>query len=63
MSSVKKQQGRFKKVWGAPIVLGVLSLAGLIAALVGDGLLDALSYLSLAVPLAVMVWYIVQRTR
>ncbi len=55
--------GRFRRVWGAPIALGVLSLAGLIAALLGDGVLDAGSYLALSVPLAVIVWYWARRTR
>jgi CHASE2 domain-containing sensor protein len=63
MSTVKKTPGRFAKVWGAPIALGVLSLVGLIAALVGDGVMDAVSYLLLAVQLVVIVWYVAKRTR
>jgi hypothetical protein len=63
VSSVKRQPGRFKRVWGAPILLGVLGLAGLISALMGDGLMDALSYLSLAVPLVVIVWAVARRAR
>jgi hypothetical protein len=60
---MKRQPGRFKRVWGAPILLGLLGLGGLVAALMGDGLLDALSYLSLAVPLVVIVWAVARRTR
>ena len=63
MSSVRGKPGRFRRVWGAPIALGVLGLAGLVAALVGDGLLDALSYLSLAVPLVVIIRAVARRTR
>ena len=63
MSAAKPKRGRFRRLWGAPIVLALLSLAGLIAALIGDGLYDAASYLSLAVPLVVIWWYIARRTR
>lgn len=63
MSAVRKPQPRFRRLWGAPIVLAVLGLVGLIAALVGDGVMDAVSYLLLAVPLAVIVWAIARRTR
>ncbi len=63
MSAVRKPKPHFKRLWGAPIVLAVLGLVGLIAALIGDGVLDAVSYLLLAVPLAVIVWAIARRTR
>ena len=45
-----------RKTWGAPLALGVLSLVGLVAALVADGWGDALSWIALAVPVAVSVW-------
>lgn len=41
------------EIWGAPIVIGVLSLVGLVSALLGDGIWDALSWLGLAIPVAV----------
>ena len=44
------------QIWGIPVLLGVLSLVGLVAALVADGLGDALSWLALAVPSAVSLW-------
>ena len=42
-----------RRIWGAPAALGVLSLVGLVAALVADGWGDALSWAALAAPAAV----------
>ena len=47
----------FRHTWGMPIVLGVLTLAGLVAGLLGDGVWDALSVAALAVPVAVGGWH------
>jgi hypothetical protein len=41
-----------------PILLAILSAAGLTAALVGDGLWDVLSSLALAVPLLTALWHV-----
>jgi hypothetical protein len=43
-----------RHVFGMPILLAAISLVGLLVALLGDGLWDALSWLSLAIPLAVI---------
>jgi hypothetical protein len=45
-----------RQIWGAPITLGVVSAVGLVAALLADGLWDVLSWIALAVPVAVSVW-------
>lgn len=45
-----------RQIWGVPVVLGVLSLVGLVLALVSDGWGDWLSALALAVPAAVALW-------
>ncbi|MEM6537360.1 MAG: hypothetical protein AAF668_06480 [Pseudomonadota bacterium] len=42
--------------WGYPLTLGLLSLFGLVLALIGDGVWDALSVAILAIPVAVCVW-------
>jgi len=44
------------RVFGAPLAIALVSLAGLVAALLGDGLLNALSWTGLTVPLAVILW-------
>jgi hypothetical protein len=47
---------RALRVFGAPTLLAVASGAGLVSALVGDGVWDMLSWLALGAPLAVIVW-------
>lgn len=50
-------------LWRMPIALGVLTLAGLVCALFGDGIWDALSAVALGVPVAVGGWYSLRRAR
>ena len=45
------------RLWTWPIVLGVLTCVGLASALLGDGAWDALSWLTLGVPVAVAGWF------
>ncbi len=45
------------RIFRAPFWIGVLSLIGLVAALVGDGLFDGLSWLGLGIPVALTLWY------
>jgi hypothetical protein len=47
----------FRRMWGAPICLGILTAIGLLAALLGDGMWDALSALALGIPAAATIWY------
>ncbi|WP_428264832.1 hypothetical protein [Haliangium sp.] len=44
------------QVWGAPIAIGGVSLIGLSAALLADGMWDVVSWLALTVPVAVGLW-------
>ncbi|MFD0987380.1 hypothetical protein [Methyloligella solikamskensis] len=46
------------EIFFLPTVIGILSLIGLIAALVGDGVWDAVSWASLGIPVIVTVWMI-----
>lgn len=46
------------KIFRVPLAIGLLSVIGLIAALTGDGWLDVLSWLTLAVPPLVIIWAI-----
>ncbi len=43
----------FRRLWGWPIVLAVATTVGLVSALVGDGMLDAVSWIGLGLPLTV----------
>ncbi|AMO24734.1 hypothetical protein GCM10027034_09220 [Ramlibacter solisilvae] len=48
----------FRRIWGWPIVLGVLTASGLVTALVSDGGPgDIWSWVGLGVPVAVMAWH------
>ncbi|WP_036167857.1 hypothetical protein [Massilia sp. 9096] len=42
-----------RRLWGMPVLLGVLSVFGLGAGLLGDGVWDWVAALALATPLAV----------
>lgn len=52
----------FKAMWGAPMLMGVLTGVGLISALLGDGVLDYLSAVALGIPVAACAWYGLRRT-
>jgi hypothetical protein len=45
-------------VWPIPILLGILTCVGLVAALVADGIWDAVSWIGLGLPVAVVVWFV-----
>lgn len=45
---------QFWHIWTVPIILAVISLGGLIFALVGDNLWDGLSWLLLSIPLLII---------
>ena len=45
------------RVFAAPIVITVVSLIGLIAALVGDGVMDVVSWVALGLPVAISAWF------
>lgn len=47
----------FKRIWGAPVLLAMLTAIGLLAALLGDGFWDVLSTLTLGIPVAATIWY------
>jgi hypothetical protein len=53
----------FLRVFGRPIALGIASAIGLLSALLGDGVWDAVSWATLGVPLAVVVWYAARPVR
>jgi hypothetical protein len=49
------------KIWRWPLALGVLSVAGLISALLGDGLWDTLSWFTLGAPVAAVAFHVRRR--
>jgi hypothetical protein len=52
-----KESFPFRKVYRIPIVLSVVTLSGLLFALFGDALWDAVSWIILALPLLLLLWY------
>ncbi|MDR6885673.1 MULTISPECIES: hypothetical protein [Variovorax] len=58
-----KPRHAFRRMWGWPIVLGVLTTVGLISALFSDGGVgDVLAWFALGIPVAVCAWYGWRRT-
>jgi hypothetical protein len=51
----------FLRMWGAPILLAILTVIGLLSALLGDGVWDTLSAVTLGVPVLCCVWYGLRR--
>lgn len=55
-SSRKSVHNTLRQMWQAPSIIALVTLVGLIAALVGDGWHDALSWAALTVPVALIAW-------
>ena len=51
----------FLTLWGWPIVFGVLTCIGLVAALLGDGWWDLVSAVTLGLPVLACGWYSLKR--
>lgn len=51
----------FLRMWGAPILVAVSTVVGLMSALLGDGVWDYLSAVALGVPAVACVWYGLRR--
>ncbi|MDN5288065.1 MAG: hypothetical protein JWR38_4339 [Mucilaginibacter sp.] len=45
-----------KKVWGIPLLLTIITVFGLLSALLGTGFWYILSWITLTIPLIVIVW-------
>ncbi|MET0859133.1 MAG: hypothetical protein ABWY27_20465 [Telluria sp.] len=54
-------KGRFVALWGAPLLLGILTALGLVSALLGDGIWDTVSALALGAPVLVGAWFALRR--
>lgn len=49
------------RLWGAPVAIAALTMAGLLGALLGDGRWNGLAALALATPVFVGVWFGLRR--
>jgi len=50
------------QIFAIPLVLGVLSIVGLISALVGDGVWDSVSWATLAIPILLCGYFFLKRS-
>lgn len=59
-----RRSGKHYNLWQVfrwPLLLGVVTVIGLVSALLADGVWDALSWALLALPLVVGLWFSVRR--
>jgi hypothetical protein len=65
MTAVRKSRssGNWCAVYGGPLLIGVLSIAGLSSALLSEGLGRYFSWLALGAPVAVTAWFFARRKR
>lgn len=50
-------------VWTMPLLLSAATVVGLVAALLGDGVWDALSWVGLALPVAAIATHVIRAGR
>jgi len=50
------------QIFAIPAVLGVLSIIGLVSALVGDGVWDGVSWVTLAIPILLCGYFFLRRS-
>jgi hypothetical protein len=50
-----------RQIFALPVVIGILSTVGLLAALIGDGWWDGLSWATLSVPVLLCFFYYTRR--
>ena len=61
-SSSRRGRLSLRQVFAAPLAIAILSTVGLISALVGDDVWDVLSWLTLTIPVAVILYYWLRRS-
>lgn len=59
--SVDRRQRSAREIFAAPAVLAAASLAGLIFALLVDGPPDAIAWIGIGAPVAVIAWALAKR--
>ncbi|MBI2262659.1 MAG: hypothetical protein HYU62_13465 [Caulobacterales bacterium] len=58
---IKARHFGLAAIFAVPAVVAVLSLIGLVAALIGDGVWNAIGWLGLGASVAVLVWALIVR--
>ena len=57
MAETSFRRGLLGRTYLMPLIIAVISSAGLLFALIGDGLWDYLSWLALGFPVAIGLWF------
>jgi hypothetical protein len=65
MTAVRKSRsgGNWRAVYGGPILLGVLSVAGLLTALLSEGPGRYFSWIGVGAPVVLTAWFFARRKR
>jgi hypothetical protein len=65
MTAARKSRssGNWRTVYGGPLLLGVLSIAGLLTALLSEGAGRYFSWIAVGAPIAITAWFFAQRKR
>jgi hypothetical protein len=63
MSFLRAPRRTLWQIFSWPLAIGVLSTIGLVAALVGDGVWDSVSWLALFVPIALYALFLLRPRR
>lgn len=58
---MSRRPSTFRRIFLAPLLIGVASLVGLVSALAGEGPADWISWLGLTIPIAVLAWALATR--
>jgi hypothetical protein len=58
-----RSSGNWRTVYGGPLLIGVLSVAGLLSALLYEGPGRYFSWLALGAPIALTAWFYARRKR
>jgi len=62
-SRKSRSSSNWRAVYGGPLVLGVLSVAGLLTALLSEGAGRYFSWIAVGAPVAVTAWFFARRKR